>query len=71
MAREILNERSAVAIDVDEFDVDQRELLEFLEADLLPSAAHPAFRSELREHLRQLLRERGTLRARAPSTEED
>ncbi|MEZ4215526.1 MAG: hypothetical protein R3E88_03525 [Myxococcota bacterium] len=46
-------------------DVDELELLEFLEADLLPSPAHPAFRRQLRDHLRALLRERGTLPARA------
>ena len=40
------------------------ELLEFLEADLLPEAAHPQFKTQLREYLRGILRAEGVLPAR-------
>ena len=40
---------------------DDLELIEFLEADLLPDGAQVAFKEQLRSHLRELLRERGVL----------
>ena len=44
------------------------ELLEFLEADLLPEAANPQFNTQLRETLRGMLRAEGVLPARAGET---
>jgi len=38
------------------------ELLEFLEADLLPEGAQTVFKEQLRVYLRELLRERGVIR---------
>lgn len=38
------------------------ELLEFLEADLLPEGAQSVFKEQLRVYLRELLRERGVIR---------
>jgi len=52
------NGRSVVAQDVVDLEVDE-ELLEFLEADLLPDAAHPLFKVQLREYLRSMLRAEG------------
>ena len=46
-----------------ELEVDE-ELIEFLEADLLPEAAHPVFKTQLREYLRAMLRAEGRLRAK-------
>ena len=70
MARDNGNERHALArlhsansearLDA---TADELELLEFLEADLLPDAAHPAFKRQLREHLLDLLHERELLAA--------
>ena len=42
------------------------ELLEFLEADLLPDGAQSGFKAQLRSYLREMLRERGTIPARDP-----
>ena len=39
-------------------------LLEFLEADLLPEAAHPLFKLQLREYLRKTLIAEGRLQPR-------
>lgn len=47
---------------VAEGDVDL-ELLEFLEADLLPEGAQSVFKEQLRVYLRELLRERGAIRS--------
>lgn len=49
-----------MAQDVADLEVDE-ELLEFLEADLLPDAAHPLFKVQLREYLRAMLRAEGRL----------
>jgi hypothetical protein len=46
------------------------ELLEFLASDWLPEAADPAFKAKLREELRAMLREQGTLRP-PPSRDDD
>ena len=55
-------QRNRVAQDVTDLDIDE-ELLEFLEADLLPEAAHPLFKTQLREYLRAMLRAEGKLKA--------
>ena len=55
--------------DVAELKIDE-ELLEFLEADLLPEAAHPLFKRQLREYLRAILRAEGKLKA-PPAPERD
>ena len=39
------------------------ELLECLEADLLPEGAQHVFKEQLRVYLRELLRERGVIRS--------
>lgn len=49
-----------MAHDTVELEVDE-ELIEFLEADLLPEAAHPVFKTQLREYLRAMLRAEGRL----------
>lgn len=51
-----------MAQDVTDLEIDE-ELLEFLEADLLPEAAHPLFKSQLREYLRDMLRAEGQRKA--------
>ena len=51
-----------MAQDVADTAIDE-ELLEFLEADLLPEAAHPLFKKQLREYLRAMLRAEGRLAA--------
>ena len=48
--------QDAVDLEIDE------ELIKFLEADLLPEAAHPVFKAQLREYLRAMLRAEGRLR---------
>jgi hypothetical protein len=58
-----------VAQDVADVEMDE-ELLEFLEADLLPEAAHPQFKAQLREYLRAMLLAEGRLRAPAPEAPE-
>ena len=60
-----LNGRIVVAQDAGELaDLDTDEqLLEFLEADLLPEAANPQFKAQLREYLRAILFAEGRLRA--------
>jgi hypothetical protein len=57
-----------VAQDVTALRIDE-ELLEFLEADLLPDAAHPLFKAQLREYLREMLRAEGRLCA--PGSDDD
>ncbi len=51
-----------VAHDAADLKIDE-ELLEFLEADLLPEAAHPLFKRQLREYLRGILEAEGRLKA--------
>ena len=51
-----------MAQDAADLQIDE-ELLEFLEADLLPEAAHPLFKSQLREYLRAILEAEGRLKA--------
>ena len=58
-----------LAQDVGDLQIDE-ELLEFLEADLLPEAAHPLFKSQLRQYLRAMLEAEGRLKT-APDRERD
>jgi hypothetical protein len=49
-----------VAQDIADNEIDE-ELLEFLQADLLPEAADARFKQRLRDYLRAMLRASGTL----------
>ena len=51
-----------MAQDIADIAIDE-ELLEFLEADLLPEAAHPLFKKQLRDYLLAILRAEGKLKA--------